>query len=292
MSVCKLCIKLFDFECKNIINPKTVSNALRQCCCSIMDIQVPPVPNQPKTFRFPPRTFGVKKPEQRSFQSSWFDSRPWLHYDEAKDLAFCHLCMLAYRDGKLRSLNVDKAYIINGFSNWKDACVSLRKHESSKCHQESVLKVETLPRTCGDIGEIVSKKHAEEKSDNRDCLRKILSSIRFLARQGLPLRGDSDESDGNYIQILKVRGEDDSRMIEWLKRKNDKYTCGDAQNEMIQIMALSILRDIAQNIRNSVFYSIMADETTDVSNREQFVLVLRHVDEKLLAHEEFIGLYK
>ena len=71
--------------------------------------------------------------------------------------------MLAYRDEKLRSLNLDKAFIINGVSNWKDACVSLRKHESSKCHQEPVLKVETLPRTGGDIGEIheiVSKKHA------------------------------------------------------------------------------------------------------------------------------------
>ena len=36
----------------------------------------------------------------------------------------------------------------------------------------------------------------------------------------------------------------------------------------------------------------MADETTDITNREKFVLVLRHVDEKLVAHEEYIGLYK
>ena len=89
--------------------------------------------------------------------------KPWLHYDEAKDLAFCHLYMLAYRGRKLHSLNLDKAYIINRFSNWKDVCVSLRKHKSSKCHQELILKVETLPRTCGDIGEIheiVSTKHA------------------------------------------------------------------------------------------------------------------------------------
>ena len=75
-------------------------------------------------------------------------------------------------------------------------------------------------------------------------------------------------------------------------QENDKYTCADSQNEMIQIMSLSVLRDIAQNIRNSVFYSIMADATTDISNREQFVLVLRHVDENLVAHEEFIRLYK
>ena len=33
----------------------------------------------------------------------------------------------------------------------------------------------------------------------------------------------------------------------------------------------------------------MADETTDQS--EQVVIVLRHVDDELNVHEEFIGLY-
>ena len=52
--------------------------------------------------------------------------------------------------------------------------------------------------------------------------------------------------------------------LEWLKLKNDKYTCGDAQNKIIQIMALSIPKYIAQNIRNSVYYSIMADRSKAV----------------------------
>ena len=116
--------------------------------------------------------------------------------------------------------------------------------------------------------------------------------MRFLSRQGQPIRGDGDKSDGNYIQLLTLRGEDDSRMLDWLKRKNEKYTCAEVQNEMLQIMALSILRDISQNIKNSVYYSIMADERTDVSNREQCVLVLRHVDDDLVAHKDFIRLYK
>ena len=41
------------------------------CNSTIRDMKVPPVPNQPKTFRFPQRTFGVK-----SFNPSWFDIRP------------------------------------------------------------------------------------------------------------------------------------------------------------------------------------------------------------------------
>ena len=35
----------------------------------------------------------------------------------------------------------------------------------------------------------------------------------------------------------------------------------------------------------------MVDETTDESNREQMVIVLRHVDDHLNTHEEFIGIY-
>ena len=45
---------------------------------------------------------------------------------------------------------------------------------------------------------------------NRRCLLKIISNIRFLARQGLPLRGDGDEDDSNFVQLMKARGEDDT----------------------------------------------------------------------------------
>ena len=147
---------------------------------SVMDI--PPVPNQPKTYKFPQRCFGKTNPVKRSFQASWFSNRTWLHYDEANDLAFCHICSVAYKDGKLNNHTLDKAFIINGFYNWKDASVSFKKHDSSKCHRESVDIVLTLPRTTKDIGEILSTKHAEDKIHNRDSLLKILSSLRFLGQ--------------------------------------------------------------------------------------------------------------
>ena len=38
------------------------------------------------------------------------------------------------------------------------------------------------------------------------------------------------------------------------------------------------------------FYSIVVDDTTDSSNREQIVICFRWVDNSLNAHEEFIGL--
>ena len=71
-----------------ILNYKTV------CACRSAITDIPPVPNQPKTFKFPQRSFGQKHPVKRSVQSSWFANRMWLHYDEANDLAYCHVCML------------------------------------------------------------------------------------------------------------------------------------------------------------------------------------------------------
>ena len=45
-------------------------------------------PNHPKTFTFPKRKFGDKKPTYRSFQSfqsSWFEKWPWITYNETEN---------------------------------------------------------------------------------------------------------------------------------------------------------------------------------------------------------------
>ena len=48
-----------------------------------------------------------------------------------------------------------------------------------------------------DIGDLLSKEAASQKEKNRTYLLRVLASVRFLARQGLPLRGDDDELESN-----------------------------------------------------------------------------------------------
>ena len=84
----------------------------------------------------------------------------------------------------------------------------------------------------------------------------------------------------------------DLRLTEWLQKKRGKYTHPYSQNEFLKIMSLFILRDIASNIQNRIYYTIMADEVTDASNGEQFLLCLRSMDDDLVPHEDLIGLYK
>ena len=259
--------------------------------------EVGETPNQPKQYTFPPRKFGNKTVVERRFKKEWFEKYTWLHYDELNDRAFCHTCVCAYNMGHMTSANdtLEQTFISTGYTNWKDALVKKRgfaAHEQSKCHQHAVLCTVTLPRTTADVGELLNETLAKEKSIAREVLLKILSNIRFLARQALPMRGDGvGEPNSNFNQLYQLRGEDNPFMKEWIARKGSTYTHHDMQNEMLKVMALKVLREISSDIRNAEFYSIMADETADVSNTEQLVLCIRWVDDDLQSREEFIGLH-
>ena len=54
-------------------------------------------PHQPLSFSFPKREFGKTIIVKRSFQSQWFIKWQWLHYDQSRDLAFCHMCVMAVK---------------------------------------------------------------------------------------------------------------------------------------------------------------------------------------------------
>ncbi|PIK42676.1 putative zinc finger MYM-type protein 1-like [Apostichopus japonicus] len=282
-------------------------------------------------------------------------------------MAFCHTCIQAH-NRKIRLIsggNVDLAFISTGFRNWKDATRRFRAHQETT-HKDAVMMSVTLPKTTRDVGESLSSQLVKEKKERREIFLKIISNIRFLARQGLALTGDGDESDSNFIRLFKLRGEDDSRMEQWLERKTDKYVSAEIQNEVLQLLALRwrnqwgpggrlplpksyngkgkaknrggkeesgngnaeertlkvqksgrakrelgdnreidaqcvlekvlsflerVLREVVSKVQSSDFYTLMVDETPDVSNLEQVVICLRWVDGAFEVHEEFIGLY-
>lgn len=54
-------------------------------------------------------------------------------------------------------------------------------------------------------------------------------------------------------------------------------------------MADIVSRQVVTSLDNS-FSSILCDEYTDVSNKEQLTLCVRWIDKELEAHEDFLGL--
>lgn len=155
-------------------------------------------------FRFPKCQFG-RKGEQRSFRVEWCEEFDWLHYDVSKDAAFCYLCMRCEHEKKfLQSTKRDLAFISRGFTFWKEGPKAFKKHQVSECHREAVDTLIVLPRSTTDIAEQMSAQHKAEKAFNRQMLLVVLQSVRFLVRQGLPLRGDGDESGEQFYSASPI----------------------------------------------------------------------------------------
>jgi len=113
-----------------------------------------------------------------------------------------------------------------------------------------------------------------------------------LARQGLALKGDGDEKDSNFMQLLQLCAIDDPNISTTLEKKSDKYTSAQIQNEVLKLLSLQVLQSISSDIQHAKYYSLMADEVTNSSNKErQFMVCIHWINKDLQAHEDFIGIH-
>ena len=192
-----------------------------------------------------PQSAEVKKNRQgRSFQTSWCRDHRWITYCIERQKLYCFDCRVAATKQLISSGNTGSkgyaAFILNGFDNWKKAKQRFKEHELSQLHIESTMKIKLLQQPS--VASQLSRQLTADQAKRREMLLKLLSSIKYLVRQGLPLRGHVKE-EGNLIQLLKCRSEDVQGMDSWLE--SNKYLSHEIINEMIKIMALGVLRNIA-----------------------------------------------
>ena len=85
------------------------------------------------------------------------------------------------------------------------------------------------------------------------------------------------------MQLLLLQAEHCSGLNQFIKDRY--YLSNDIINEMIAIMSMEILREILSNIRRVGTFSLIADEATDTSQKEQLCITIRWVDNKFQIHE-------
>ena len=184
----------------------------------------PSCPHQPKLTSFPKRSYGKT---QRSFVSAWYDKYKWLHYQEHNDSVLCCYCMTAEKvQGILKGGNKDDVFTMTGYSQ-KKALERFEKHQNSDAHHEAVDILVTLPSSTEDVGEMLSTIHAQEKEVNRKMLSTMMTTVRYLGRQGLTLRGhyksqedagQKGELDSNFQPLLYLHAEDIEGLKEWMSK--------------------------------------------------------------------------
>ena len=141
-------------------------------------------------------------------------------------------------------------------------------------------------------------------AENRQKLVSIADTIKLCGRLALPLRGHRDDAQyhpdvgqyssgqvGNFVELLNFRVRSgDTVLADHLSKcpKNASYISKTTQNDLIVCCGEIISEKIIKEVKTSRFYSIIADEESDSSNKEQMSLVLRFVDDKMNIREDFI----
>ena len=136
------------------------------------------------------------------------------------------------------------------------------------------------------MGALLSTQLRNQQKDHRMMLMKLLGA---LARQGLPLRGhheDNESFEGNLYQLLLQACPGKS----WLRQR--EYISPEITNELMTMMGQFVLRSLLTDIRTALWFSILADEATDISRHEQKSLFIRWVDEGYAHHEDVLGLFQ
>ena len=148
----------------------------------------------------------------------------------------------------------------------KKAPKYFEKHQETNCHK-AASALETVVTKCADVAELTNKSIVESRKVERNHLTNVIRCLRFLAMQGITIQGNTGED--NFSQLLMLLGTKDQSITSTPERIRLKYRHSDIQNELFDLMAQQVLREKLKEIIEHDFFTIMADEYTDISNLDQ-----------------------
>lgn len=183
---------------------------------------------------------------------------------------------------------------------------SLSQHESHNYHKIAVTSaiefLATIKNPEKDIRNRLDDQRKNNILENRKRLVPIVESIIFLGRQNISLRGHRDDgmidvfpeqrntgerktheekNEGNFRELLKYRSVYDQCLKNHLQNVNCRatYISKTTQNDIISCCGELIQDEIIKRVKQSEFYSIMCDETTDINKVSQMSLSVRYLFE-------------
>ncbi|CAN6680038.1 unnamed protein product [Malus baccata var. baccata] len=156
-----------------------------------------------------------------------------------------------------------------GFHNWKKKC-QLRVHVEgpNSAHNQALLHCEVLMNHNQHIQTIVHKQSDQARIDYRTRLNASLDCIRFLLQQGLTFRD----------VVFKNAPE------------NLKLTSPDIQKDLMYAAACETTNAIMFDVSDDAFFSVLVDESRDISVKEQMTVVLCYVNTNGQVVERFVDI--
>lgn len=234
-------------------------------------------PTQPTGHNFP-----HKSTNNSVFHELWFKNYDWLEYSVSKDAAYCFYCFLFRQDDEKFGHD---AFTKAGYRNWKNAYSGFPTHVGgpSSYHNRARMDSNDFENQRSSISH---KFKAQTREAEMSCEARVTASLdvaSFLLMQGHTFRGHDESSSslnrGNFLEMLewyKSRKAEVKAAFDELCPSNARMTCPMIQKELAKSCAQEIIQVIKEDIGTSL-YSILIDESRDISIAEQMAVVVRLV---------------
>lgn len=216
---------------------------------------------------------------KRTFKPETYEKTDWLCGCDVSNSLYCFPCLL---------FESDKAseWTKSGVKDLIHLSEKIKKHQRSKAHLTAKLGFNLLGKQ--DIRQQLNRayrlsieKHNDQVKNNRYVLSKIINCIKFCGAFELALRGHDEQQNslnpGIFKGLVNFSAELDFALRDHLQQATVfKGTSKEIQNDLLECMLSVCQAHIKEEISTSSFVSIISDETTDISNIFQMVIVYRY----------------
>ncbi|XP_062229974.1 uncharacterized protein LOC133927506 [Phragmites australis] len=251
-------------------------------------------PTQPIGHNFPRKRVGK---DWRLFQPKWFKDYDWLEYSVSKDAAFCFYCFLFRQEAEHEKFG-HVVFTKTGYDDWKHTYRGLPGHVGgvSGCHNKTRLCTEDFKNQRASISHKIDSNSKDAEMLYEVRLTAALDVASYLISQGHAFRRHDESASslnkGNFLEMIdwyKKRNEEVRVAFDELCPKTARMTSHKIQKDLTQSCAEEITEVIKEEIGDSLF-SILIDESRDISIAEQMAVLVRFVNKKGMVVERFLGL--
>lgn len=237
---------------------------------------------------------GKDRTFKRNFNIETYDKNDWICGCDITNKLFCFPCVIFNRSNEMSWSKI-------GIDDLSHLSAKIKSHEKTQTHINAQLSLKLLGKQ--DIRQQLNsafrlniQKYNKQVKENRYILSKIIDCIRFCGAFELALRGHDETADsvnpGVFKGLINFTAELDYALKTHLEKATVfKGISKEIQNDILDCTLTICQIQIKTEINQADFLSIIADETTDVSNSFQMSIVFRYLLTDGSPVERFWGFF-
>ena len=142
-----------------------------------------------------------------------------------------------------------------------------------------------LAKQSGDVMDMLVAASEEKKRRNRELLKALIRSVYFLVKHHIP-------HTTNFEDLIELQVDNGNQLFKMhldTCPSNATYLSKASTVELLSSISHQLENDILARLKASPYYSIMADESTDTSSKEELSVCARWIEDGQ-AVEHFLGI--